>query len=642
MPEHVEAGIPKTRWRYRLAPAPAMSPSGDESSAASGESGSASTAERNVAHRDGSQRPTAPADAQAGQGGPAAQTALIAQAVSGEVTALSTRLGVPALVVELLRRRGLASFEDMDVFLSPLLRHLSPLDAWPGLQEAARLVADAVREGQPILVWGDYDVDGITGATLMSQVLEFHGATVQVHLPDRLSEGYGLNIPELERLAATGVKLLLTVDCGISDVEPVRRARELGMTVVVSDHHLPPEQLPEAHAICNPRLGTPPCPHLAGVGVAFFLMAACNAELADKPERRMDMRQVLDLVALGTLADMVKLTGENRILVKNGLLKIAEAKRPGLAELKAVSGFSPVASLGSGQVVFNLAPRINAAGRLGHPGTAFSLLRATSHDGASPLARELDAMNSARRSEEERIFDLALAQAQTQLHRVGIVLFGEDWHQGVIGIVASRVVESMNRPVLVLCRDGATLKGSGRSIPDVDLHAGLAACAHLLLAFGGHRQAAGLRLEAERLPALRDAFDEAIRAQIGNDAPGALIQLDGDLAFAEASSFETLKALELLQPFGIGNPEPVFASLPLRVRKRRLFGPKRNHVMLDVQEEMSGITLQAKAWRQADRFPESMAGQRIRLAYTPGINAFNGVAAVELRVRDWELLSPDS
>ncbi|MEG2140457.1 MAG: DHH family phosphoesterase, partial [Bilophila sp.] len=389
------------------------------------------------------------------------------------------RLGVPQLIVELLWQRGLCSLTDIDRFLSPGLRHLASPDDWPGMNAAVAVLESGILAGKSVLIWGDYDVDGITGATLALQVLTFHAVPVYVHLPDRRTEGYGLNIPELERLATERAPgLLLTVDCGISDVAAVARAQELGFSVVISDHHLPPDPLPSAEAITNPRLNdTNPCPHLAGVGVAFFLMAALNTRLSAHSGKRMDMRHTLDLVALGTLADMVSLTGQNRILAKNGLLKIAEAGRPGLAELKAASGFSPVAALGAGQVVFSLAPRINAAGRLGSPALAHDMLRTASHDEAATLAHTLDTMNSERRSEEDRIFTAALAQAEASSQRLGLVLYGEDWHQGVIGIVASRIVEAYYRPVLILCADGATLKGSGRSVSEFDLHAGLAQCA---------------------------------------------------------------------------------------------------------------------------------------------------------------------
>ena len=551
------------------------------------------------------------------------------------------RLGVPPVVAALLWQRGLSSLRDMDMFLSPGLRHLAPPHMWPGMREAADVLENGIREGKEVLIWGDYDVDGITGATLMLQVLSFHGVSARVHLPDRRTEGYGLNIPALEGLAAEMTPtnaLLLTVDCGISDVAAVARARELGFTVVISDHHLPPAELPDAQAVTNPRIGENPCPHLAGVGVAFFLMAALNARLEKLSGKKLDMRKVLDLVALGTLADMVSLTGQNRILVKNGLLAIAEARRPGLAALKAASGFSPVASLGAGQVVFNLAPRINAAGRLGSPVLAHDMLRTDSHDEAAGLARSLTLMNDERRSEEDRIFKEALQQAQADSDRLGFVLYGRDWHQGVIGIVASRIVEEFYRPVLILCADGDTLKGSGRSVSEFDLHAGLTRCADLLLGYGGHRQAAGLRLSPDQLEALRKRFDAVVREELGDKPLTPTLKIDADLPFSAASDFAVLKGLELLQPFGIGNPEPVFASGPLLVRKRRAFGHSREHVALEVTEIASGITLQAKAWRQASQIPEVLTGRRIRLAYTPGINAYNGIASVELRVRDWELL----
>ena len=550
------------------------------------------------------------------------------------------KLGVPQVVADLLWQRGLNTQGSMDMFLSPGLRFLAPPESWPGMKQAADTLEQGIREGRNILIWGDYDVDGITGATLMLQTLRFHGIPATVHLPDRRTEGYGLNIPGIEQLAKDeGPGILLTVDCGISDVAAIARAKELGFTVVVTDHHMPPETLPQADAITNPRLDEEnPCPHLAGVGVAFFLMADLNSRLEPLTGKRMDMRKVLDLVALGTLADMVSLTGQNRILVKNGLLKIAEARRPGLAELKGASGFSPVAALGAGQVVFNLAPRINAAGRLGNPSLAHDMLLTDSHDDAARLAQALTALNDERRAEEDRIYQEAVAQAEADPNHQGFVLYGENWHQGVIGIVASRIVEAYYRPVLILCADGATLKGSGRSIQEFDLHAGLSQCADLLVGFGGHRQAAGLRMLPERLDDLRKRFDEVIRAELGEAVLTPSLKIDAELPFAQASDFIVLKGLELLQPFGIGNPEPIFTSLPLRVRKRRTFGHTREHVALEVTEEQSGITLQAKAWRQADQLPESLQGQRIRLAYTPGINAYNGIASVELRIRDWETL----
>lgn len=551
------------------------------------------------------------------------------------ISGWAARLGVSPFLAGLLWQRGLTSLEDMEAFLLPRLSGLAPLDAWPGLRAAADMLLDSLGKGEELLVWGDYDVDGVTGTTLVVQVLAHHGILARAHLPERQAEGYGLNVSAIERFAAEGVRTILTVDCGISDVEPIKRARELGLRTVISDHHLPPEQLPPADAICNPRLADCPCPHLAGVGVAFFLMAAVNAGLAARTGRRMDMREVLDIVTLGTLADVVPLTGQNRILVKNGLLMLGKAERPGMAELKAVSGYNPAATLGAGQVVFNLAPRINAAGRLGSAERALELLRAPTHDQAAEIAKELDLFNTRRRQEEDRILEQALREAEGQRHRAGIVVWGEDWHQGVIGIVASRLVDAFYKPTLVLCRDDCLFKGSGRSIQEFNLHAGLERCADLLKSFGGHRQAAGLRLEEHKLEALRERFDQIVRADLGDAPLSPSLRLDGELDFARAADHAFLKELEQMQPFGMGNPEPVFASPLLQVRGYRLFGQGRDHVALDVTDTTCGVNLQAKLWRMAETFPRLEPGRRLHLAYTPGLNAYNGVTSVELRVKDW-------
>ena len=551
--------------------------------------------------------------------------------------ALAEKLGVSSFIVQLLATRGLDKPEDFDAFLSPHLRLLAPLEDWPGVPEAAEHLVQALVEGKKMVVWGDYDVDGITATAMVLDVLEFHGYTAKAHLPDRMAEGYGLNPKTIETLAAEGYELILTVDCGISDTGAVARARELGIQTIISDHHLPPATLPSALAICNPRLADCPCPYLAGVGIAFFLMACVNSLLEPHTGKRMDMREVLDLVALGTLADVVPITGQNRILVKNGLLKIAQAGRPGLAALKIVSGYTPQASLGAGQVVFNLAPRINAAGRLGTPHTALELLRAKDHETAAPLAQTLQSLNTQRRAEEERILAEAQSQAAQQQDKAGIVVYGAEWHQGVIGIVASRLVDTFYRPVLVLCDDKGALKGSGRSVSEFNLHKGLCACAEHLIAFGGHHQAAGLRLESASLEALRTSFDLAVQAQLGEKPLSQRLRIDAELAFEAAADFVLLKELELLQPFGVGNPEPVFVSPPLVIKKVRLFGHKREHVQLEVTDEQSGISLQAKVWNDKTQGKAFSPGLRVRLAYTPGINAYNGIAAVELKVKDWQM-----
>ena len=544
------------------------------------------------------------------------------------------RLEISPSLASFLWQRGLHDFPAMELFLNPSLKRLAPLDDWPGLRAGAAVLTEGLLQGKKICVWGDYDVDGITSTALVKDFLARHGFACAHHIPARLTEGYGLNISSLERLASEGVNLLLTVDSGISDNEAVARAKALGMTVVISDHHLPGETLPPADAIVNPRLADCPCPHLAGVGVAFFLMAAVNVALAEAGREKKDIRSLLDLVALGTLADVVDLGGQNRILVKNGLLQIAAGARVGIAALKAACNFSPAASLGAGQVVFTMAPRINAAGRLGSSETALELLLTQDRQKAAALADELSRLNAERREEEDRILTEASAQAEEQVAqgRQGLVLYSPGWHPGIIGIVASRVVEALHRPTVVLSSVGDFLKGSGRSVSGVDMHAAFGQCAPLLLGFGGHRMAAGLSLTPANMEAFRTLFDSLVTDALGTGPTERVCKIDAELSFAQAD-FTFLKELEMLQPFGMGNAEPVFASPPVRVKAMR---GRPGFMSLDLEDEESGLRLRASAWRHLADMPLGLKGRRIRLAYTPRIDRYNGAASVELRMKDWK------
>ncbi|QJB54961.1 single-stranded-DNA-specific exonuclease RecJ [Pseudodesulfovibrio sp. zrk46] len=547
---------------------------------------------------------------------------------------IAEALSVSPLIVDILWNRGLTSLEEMDQFLSPGLRHLASPDEVPGLTDAAKTLADALAEGRKLAVWGDYDVDGITSSTLVIEFFAGRGIEILHHLPNRMEEGYGMNVPGVERLHAEGAGVLLTVDCGISDNEAVARARELGMTVVVSDHHLPGDDLPDAHAICNPRLGEGgPYDDVAGVGVAWLLMAGLNKLMPGNP---VDMRSLLDLVALGTIADVVRLTGMNRVLVKNGLLFIKEAKRPGMAALKVVSDYERGAELGAGQIGFNLAPRINAAGRMGDPGKALKLLLSKSFDDAMPYAEELNSINMERRRQEQEIADQAFAQAESMKDQAGLVLYGEDWHPGIIGIVASRVVEKYYRPTLILCRteDGELIKGSGRSISEFDLHESLKNISTILNGFGGHKQAAGLSILPENLDALREQFNEQVIDKLGPEPLTPTLKLDKELPFADISN-TLLNELEMLQPFGMGNPEPVFASAPVTVAEHRTFGREREHVKLVLADDVTGARLPGKAWRMAEKLGREIEGRVMRFAFTPKIDRFRGVPKIDLRIRDW-------
>ncbi len=549
--------------------------------------------------------------------------------------AMAEELEVSPLIVEILWNRGLTTIDGMDKFLSPLLRHMTGPAEIPGLTEAAGIIASGLGEGKTLAVWGDYDVDGITATAVVKQFLGMRGIEIMHHLPNRMEEGYGMNVPGVERLAADGAQMLLTVDCGISDMEPVARARELGLTVVVSDHHMPGDELPNAHAICNPRLKEGgPCADLAGVGVAFMLVVALNKLLPGKP---VDIRPLLDLVALGTIADVVRLTEQNRIFVKNGLLLIKEAKRPGMAALKVVCEYERLAEIGAGQVSFNLAPRINAAGRMGDPTKALDLLLTDDFDTAMPIAEELNSINMERRRQEQEIADEAFVQAESMKNMAGLVLYAEHWHPGIIGIVASRVAEKYYRPTLILCApengDGL-LKGSGRSIPEFDLFEGLKAISPILNGYGGHKQAAGMSITADNLQALRDQFNTQVIEQLGPEPLTATLKLDHELAFSSINN-TLLKELEMLQPFGMGNPEPVFASKPVTVAEHRTFGRDREHVKLVLADEKTGARLPGKAWRMGNTLTRVVQGRTMRFAFTPKIDRYRGISKIDLRIRDW-------
>ncbi len=548
--------------------------------------------------------------------------------------AMGEELEVSPLIVEILWNRGLTDVADMDRFLSPLLRHMANPAEIPGLTEAAETLARGLGEGRKLAVWGDYDVDGITATAVVKEFFAMRGIEVMHHLPNRMEEGYGMNVPWVERLHEQGADMLLTVDCGISDLEPVARARELGMVVVVSDHHLPGEILPSAHAVCDPRLKDGgPCDDLAGVGVAFMLMVALNRLLPGDP---VDVRPLLDLVALGTIADIVRLTGQNRILVKNGLLLIKEAKRPGMAALKVVSDYERQAELGAGQIGFHLAPRINAAGRMGDPEKALRLLLSKDFDSAMPIAEELNAINMERRRQEQEIADEAFAQAEAMRSQAGLVLHADHWHPGIIGIVASRVVEKYYRPTLLLCAAEASglLKGSGRSIPEFNLHEGLVSLADLFEGFGGHAQAAGVSLKPEKLGEFRERFNAKVIEALGPKPLTPTLKLDHELPFSSIDN-TLLKELELLQPYGMGNPEPVFATRPVRVAEHALFGREREHVKLVLEDQETGTKLPGKAWRMADTLTSVVRGRTMRFAFTPKIDRYMGIPKIDLRIKDW-------
>jgi single-stranded-DNA-specific exonuclease len=546
---------------------------------------------------------------------------------------LSRALGVHPLAARVLATRGLADPERARAFLASPLADLPDPFTMKGMQAATARLVRAVEGGERIACYGDYDVDGVTSTALLAGFLRAAGADVVTYVPHRLVEGYGLNEAAVARLAGAGVRLLVTLDCGITAAAEVRAAAALGVDAVVVDHHTVPVELPAAAAILNPHqegCGYP-SKDLAAVGVAFALAMALRRALRERgrfgPSRpEPNLKDALDLVALGTVADVVPLVGANRVLVRWGLAALAGSRRPGVRALKRVAGIAEGAPVTAGQVGFRLAPRINAAGRLDDAGRGVRLLLSADPAEAAALADELDRENQARQEIERRILAEATedAAARVRAGARGLVLAREGWHAGVVGIVASRIAERFHRPaVLVALGDGAG-KGSGRSVEGFHLYDALAACAPHLARFGGHRHAAGVTIERERLGAFSAAFEAHAAERLSDEDLVPRCRIDGWVGEDDVTD-RAAEDLARLGPFGAGHPEPVFALRGAAARARTV-GAGGAHLKL----ALGG--LDAIGFGMGDRLP-ACAGP-LEAAFSIGFDEWDGTRRLQLRLRD--------
>lgn len=550
---------------------------------------------------------------------------------AGAVTALTGELPVSSLVARLLLVRGLTGSAAGE-FLSGRLADLPDPLLLPDMECAARRVAAAVENGEPLAVHGDYDVDGISGTTLLVEGLRACGARVDYHIPLRLKDGYGLSGSALESAAAAGIRLVISVDCGVSAHDEARLARELGLDLVITDHHQPPPELPEAFAIVNPQRPESAFPFrdLAGVGVAFFLLAAVRRMLRKSgwfaTRSEPDIRGVLDLVALGTIADLVPLQGVNRTLTRIGLSLLDSGVRQGVRALKEVAG---VKSVNCGAVGFQLAPRLNAAGRLEDAARGVDLLLEQDLTKALETARLLDRFNRERQQIELQTLEEALDMvAVLPADRTcSIVLARDGWHSGVIGIVASRLVERFYRPTVLIALDGEGGKGSARSIRGVHLYRTLQECADTLLAFGGHEMAAGLSLARDQVVLFTQRFEAVAKTVLTDEDLIPVLLYDG-VALLDEFDFEQVAALERLSPFGMGNPEPVLLVEKVRARQIQRVGEGHLRFIACQGGESHPAIAFGMAARQAD-----FQGD-IDLLVSPQVNRFNGREEVQLRIRD--------
>ena len=538
--------------------------------------------------------------------------------------AVAEALGLNPVTASVLVRRGHATPEDARRFLEAADRH-DPL-LMPGLADAVATLLKHVERGSRIVVHGDYDVDGVCSTAILARALTRLGAAPVCELPSRFDEGYGLSRAGVERQAAAGTDLLVTVDCGVTAADEVAHAQSLGIDVVITDHHRPGDRLPPC-TVVHPALGGYPFPDLCAAGVAYKLArglaAAAGADPATADED-------LDLVALATVCDVVPLVGENRSLVREGLAAVSRTRKPGLRALMRVAACDP-GSLDAGTLGFRLGPRINAAGRMRRPDAALELLLTEDDARAGEIAGELDLVNRERQDTEIRIAFAAEAALAEQAHQPAYVLAGEGWHPGVIGIVASRLVERHCRPcVLIALDESGSGRGSGRSISAFDLHAGLAACSSHLGRFGGHRMAAGFDIEAESVAAFRDQFVRHAAAQL---TPHDLRPVERVDAVVPGTSLGLDLAEELtrLGPFGHRNPCPTLLIPAARVEDPRSMGDEGQHARFTIAS--GGARARAVAFRTSARSLKAAAGQRREVAVRLERNEWNGTVEPRLVLR---------
>ena len=552
----------------------------------------------------------------------------------GQLKCFARDLKVSEIVARLLWLRGIQSPASAQSFLSSKLADLPDPALLPDMEKACRRLADALQNGDKIAVHGDYDVDGITGCSLLVEVLRACGGMVEYHIPLRMVDGYGLSEDAIRNAHQQGCKVILSVDCGVSAHHEAEIARSLGLDLIVTDHHQPPETLPQCYALINPHLpgNRFPWPNLAGVGVAFFLVLGLRRMLRAKSHfpagTEPDLRFVLDLVALGTVADIVPLNGVNRVLVKLGLQLLDKSMRPGITALKKVAQVKQVTS---GVVGFRLAPRLNAAGRLEDAAMGVELLLSKDLATTSELAEFLDNCNRDRQAVEQQTLQDAIVMVDNDIpaDNYGIVLAKENWHAGVIGIVASRLVERYHRPVVMIALENGEGKGSARSISGFHLHDALGQCSDLLCGFGGHAMAAGLTIAEDNIERFIHAFDAVCRDRLEESQLQPNFNHDGEVSLASLS-LEVQGQIDELNPYGAGNPLPTFVSRNCRAYNCRVVGDK--HLKFDVEQGESFIA--AIAFGMAERMAECSG--RLDILFRPGINEWRGERSLQLQVIDFQ------
>jgi len=553
---------------------------------------------------------------------------------------LQKELNLSPILSQLLVNRNITNPESAQKFLFSTLGDLRHPFLMKGIKRATRRIIEAVYQKETIGIFGDYDADGITGTAMLKLFLEALGAHVIFHIPHRLKEGYGLNIPALEKLRAQGTSLVITVDCGISNEEEILFARDQGIDVIVTDHHQVPERIPEAYAVLNPKQKDCDFPfkHLAGVGVAFYLIIALRKILREEgfwAERDIpNLRDYLDLVALGTLADISPLVEENRIFVKHGMDVMNQTQRPGLIALKKVGGAENT-PITPEIITFRLTPRINAAGRLGQADKGVTLLTTSDESLAERIAQELNEENTKRQQIESTIFEEAcqiIEENQGWANQKVFVLASPAWHQGVIGIGASRIVDRYYRPTILISVNGETGRGSARSIEAFHIYNGLQQCRDLLKDFGGHEYAAGLTISSDNISKLREALTTLIEKTLSPEDFIPQLSIDAQIELDQINE-SVIQEIESLAPFGSNNPEPLFVSDALPLQTPYIVG--KGHLKMRIGNGKSNFD--AIGFGMGDVMPAP--DSQIRVVFVPQINIWQGVRSVQLKIKDLQTAS---
>ena len=550
---------------------------------------------------------------------------------------LEEALAIPPLVARILTTRNITSQPQAENFLYSRLKDMHSPYQLPDIDKAVTRIAAAIAEGEQIAIYGDYDVDGITGTALLVHFLSSLGGTVHYHIPHRITEGYGLNSEALQRLHSQGVTLVVTVDCGSTDHEPIQLARERGMDIIVTDHHKLPDIPPDANAIVNPKGNEEKgeLANLAGVGVAFYLATAIRAHFRRQgrwtSSEQPNLKNYLDLVALGTLADMVPLTGTNRILTSVGLSELSRTPRSGLKALKETCGIRD-RRISDWDVVFRLGPRLNAPGRLGNGDTALRLLLTTESAEAQNLAQQLEQLNRERQSLENQLLAEAVSLIDSNKaheERSSLVLASPGWHKGLLGLVASRLTERFNKPTILLTQVDELWEGSGRSVANFDLYQALARCKNHLLRFGGHRLAAGIGLAQSQLGDFCHAFEQVVQEDITSEDTQQSKKFDAVVHLEEITP-ELMTYLEQMQPYGVGNPEPVFCCRDFMVEHSQIL--KGGHWQLRLRQgkaRLPGIGFNLL------EFDQSLPLPRL-LLFSPRWNLWRGERQIQMHIIDYK------